>query len=411
MQLKTKLQKYIYWFTFLAINFLSLLFKIRKLNFVEYKYDQQFAFNVVSNCQNGEIFNYIQNSAGVPAGPLIYLYECVGGLVGISNYQSLLIFEILISQLLLIFLFYSLKNYLNPYSNLSVFLAICLNPFLVLWTRNPGITAHFELFAVLFVYYYLNRNKKKSNYFFIGFLSSLSFAAYIPIFVISYSILFTLLLFRKINNLKFLIYGSLSGFLISIMSFIPYYQNAPFEFPRSRSGSWGLSSYWRILIDVLSGRSIKTKINNPEDYELLNQNFSQFDFFVNLNYVLILLILSYALFHLFKNLYKNQINDLDILFIGSLIISGIIFTVLDVPLYAHYLLTLSIFIFIYSFNAIIRNSFLILIFIVLMFSNIYINFSFHEFIQVNSGAENSDYGKSYITCGCCVEDARVCRGQ
>ena len=131
------------------------MFKIRKLNFVEYKYDQQFAFNVVSNCQNGEIFNYIQNSAGVPAGPLIYLYECVGGLVGISNYQSLLIFEILISQLLLIFLFYSLKNYLNPYSNLSVFLAICLNPFLVLWTRNPGITAHFELFAVLFVYYYL----------------------------------------------------------------------------------------------------------------------------------------------------------------------------------------------------------------------------------------------------------------
>ena len=285
MQRKTKLHKYIYWFTFLAINFLSLLFKIRKLNFVEYKYDQQFAFNVVSNCQNGEIFNYIQNSAGVPAGPLIYLYECVGGLVGISNYQSLLIFEILISQLLLIFLFYSLKNYLNPYSNLLVFLAICLNPFLVLWTRNPGITAHFELFAVLFVYYYLNRNKKKSNYFLIGFLSSLSFAAYIPIFVISYSILFTLLLFRKINNLKLLIYGSLSGFLLSIMAFIPYYQNAPFEVPRSRSGSWGLSSYWRILIDVLSGRSIKSKINNPEDYELLNQNFSQFDFFVNLNYV------------------------------------------------------------------------------------------------------------------------------
>ena len=25
----------------------------------------------------------------------------------------------------------------------------------------------------------------------------------------------------------------------------------------------------------------KTKINNPEDYELLNQNFSHFDFFVN----------------------------------------------------------------------------------------------------------------------------------
>ena len=411
MQIKTKLENYIYWFTFLVLNVLSLFYKLTKLDFVEYKYDQQFAFSVVKNCQNGELFNYIQNSAGVPAGPLIYLYECVGGIVGISNYESLLIFEILISQLLLIFLFYSLKNYLNPYNNLLVFLAVCLNPFLILSTRNPGVTAHFELFAVLFLYYYFNRNKKERNYFLIGLISALSFSAYIPIFVISYSILITLLLFKKINNLKLLIYGSLSGFLLSIMSFIPYYQNAPLEFPRSRSGSWGMSSYWRILIDVLSGRSIKTKINSPEDYELLNQYFSQFDIFLNVNYVLILLILSYSFIHLFKNLNKKQVNDLDILFIGSLIVSGVIFTILNVPLYAHYLLTLTIFIFIYAFNSIKQNLFIILIFSVLMCSNLYINHSFHEFIQVNSGAENSDYGKSYNVCGCCVEDARVCRGQ
>ena len=132
MQIKTKLENYIYWFTFLVLNVLSLFYKLTKLDFVEYKYDQQFAFSVVKNCQNGELFNYIQNSAGVPAGPLIYLYECVGGIVGITNYESLLIFEILISQLLLIFLFYSLKNYLNPYNNLLVFLAVCLNPFLIL---------------------------------------------------------------------------------------------------------------------------------------------------------------------------------------------------------------------------------------------------------------------------------------
>ena len=62
-------------------------------------------------------------------------------------------------------------------------------------------------------------------------------------------------------------------------------------------------------------------------------------------------------------------------------------------------------------NSIKQNLFIILIFSVLMCSNLYINHSFHEFIQVNSGAENSDYGKSYIVCGCCVEDARVCRGQ
>ena len=92
LQIKTKLENYIYWFTFLVLNVLSLFYKLTKLDFVEYKYDQQFAFSVVKNCQNGELFNYIQNSAGVPAGPLIYLYECVGGIVGISNYESLLIF-------------------------------------------------------------------------------------------------------------------------------------------------------------------------------------------------------------------------------------------------------------------------------------------------------------------------------
>ena len=93
------------------------------------------------------------------------------------------------------------------------------------------------------------------------------------------------------------------------------------------------------------------------------------------------------------------------------LVIGVIFTILNVPLYAHYLLTLTIFIFIYAFNSIKQNLFVILIFSVLMCSNVYINHSFHEFIQVNSGAENSDYGKSYNVCGCCVEDARVCRGQ
>ena len=277
LQLKTRLEKYIYWFTFLITNFLTLFFKIGKLDLVEYKYDQQFAFNVVNNCKNGEVFNYIQNSAGVPAGPLIYLYECVGGVVGIKSYLSILTFEIIVSHLFLLLLFIILKNYLNPYNNLLIFMAILLNPFLVLYTRNPGVTAHFELFGVLFLYFYLKRNEKNRNYFYLGFISSLSFAAYVPIFVTSYAVLFTLMLFGRIKNLKLIIYGSLTGFILSILSFIPYYQNQPLEFPRERSGSWGLSSYWRILIDVISGRSIKSKINNTGDYELLNQYFSEFD--------------------------------------------------------------------------------------------------------------------------------------
>ena len=411
MQLKTKLEKYIYWFTFLVLNFLTLLFKIGKIDLVEYKYDQQFAFNVVTNCKNGEIFNYIQNSAGVPAGPLIYLYECIGGIVGIRSYLSILTFEIIVSHLLLLLLFIILKDYLNPYNNLLIFMAIFLNPFLILYTRNPGVTAHFELFAVLFLYFYLKRNEKNSNYFYLGFISSISFAAYVPIFVISYAILFTLLLSGRIKNLKYITYGSLIGFMLAILSFIPYYQNQPIELPRARSGSWGLSSYWRILIDVLSGGSVKSKISNIGDYELLNQYFSKFELFLILNFVLILIILLFSFFHIIRNFYKKQINDFDILFIGSLVVSGIVFTILDIPLYAHYLLMSSIFVFISLFSFIKHKAIFILLISVLMVSNIYINYSFYEFIEINNGAQNSDYGKPYKDCGCCVEDARVCRGQ
>ncbi len=411
MQLKTKLEKYIYWFTFLITNFLTLFFKIGNLDLVEYKYDQQFAFNVVNNCKNGEIFNYIQNSAGVPAGPLIYLFECVGGLVGIKSYSSILTFEIIVSHLFLLLLFIILKNYLNPYNNLLIFMAVLLNPFLVLYTRNPGVTAHFELFAVLFLYFYLNRNEKNRNYFYLGFISSISFAAYVPIFVTSYAVLFTLMLFRRIKNCKFIIYGSLTGFILSLLSFIPYYQNQPLAFPRDRSGSWGLSSYWRILVDLLSGKSIKSKINNTGDYELLNQYFSQFDLFIYLNFVLILIVLLFSFLHVGRNLYKKHINDFDILFIGSLVVSGIVFTILDIPLYAHYLLVSSVFAYISLFKFIKFKSIFILLITVLMLSNIYINYSFYEFIEINGGAENSDYGKSYKDCGCCVEDARVCRGR
>lgn len=411
MQLKTKIEQYIYWLIFTLLNLLSLFFKLRNLDFVEYKYDQQFAYSVVDNCKNGEIFNYIQNSAGVPTGPLIYLYECIGGLFRVSSYQLLLIFEIMISHLLLMFLFFHLQKFLKPYNNLLLFLTICLNPFLIIMTRNPGVTAHFELFTVLFLYLYLNRDRRDRNYFYIGFISSISFAAYIPIFVINYSILLTLLLFKKVKNLKLLIFGSLTGFVISILSFVPYYRNNILEFPRSRAGSWGLSSYWRILSDVLSGKSIKAKINSPEDYLILNEYFSQFNFFVNLNFVLISLILIYSFVYFFKKIYAKQIDDFDILYFGSFIVCGIIFTLLDVPLYAHYLLSVSVLIFIYLFKTIKKTSVLIVLFNIFLLSSVYINYSFHEYIYHNNGAQNSDYGTSFNVCGCCVEDARVCRGQ
>ena len=40
LQLKQNLEKYIFWILFTSVNLVSLLFKLGKLDIVEYKYDQ-----------------------------------------------------------------------------------------------------------------------------------------------------------------------------------------------------------------------------------------------------------------------------------------------------------------------------------------------------------------------------------
>ena len=37
--------------------------------------------------------------------------------------------------------------------------------------------------------------------------------------------------------------------------------------------------------------------------------------------------------------------------------------------------------------------------------------NFNNYIANNDGAVNSDFGQTFETCGCCVDDARICRGQ
>ena len=411
MQLNSKIQHYIYWLTFLVINFLSLNFKLGKLEFVEYKYDQQFAFEVLNNCRNGKIFNYIESSAGVPAGPFLYLYECIGGLSGITTYKNLLIFEILISHILLLVLFFLLSKKINTHSNLLIFSFLALNPYLVVIGRNPGITAHYELFTVLFFYFFINRNNNKKNSFYLGVISTVAFAAYIPIFVTNLGILVTALAFKKINNIKTLIYGFLVGSTIGLLSFIPYFLNNNLGSPRSRSGSWGLSSFWRILLDLKSGKSIIVKVQHVEDYALLNSYYPQFDMVVNFNYFLIFIILLYSIQNLIKKLFSRDVSDFDILFIGSLLVSGVIFTLFDIPLYAHYLLSLVVLIYIYAFSIINKRTLTILLIVFFSATNTYLNLSFFNFIELNNGAHRSDYGKVYNTCGCCVEDVRECKGQ
>ena len=411
LQLNFKIQKYTYWLTFLGINLTSLYFKLGNLDFVEYKYDQQFAFEVLNNCRDGKIFNYIDSSAGVPAGPLLYLYECVGGLLGITSYKNLLIFEILISHILIICLFIILSKQINPFSNLLILSFLSLNPYLIVIGRNPGVTAHYELFTVLFFYFFIYRNKNKRNSFYLGVISTITFAAYVPIFVTNISILTTALLFKKLQHLKNLIYGCLFGLTISLLSFVPYFMNNTLTRPRSRSGSWGLSSFWRILLDLKSGKSILRKVGHVDDYALLESYYPEFDLIININYLLVLAILVFSMRIFIKNLYKQNISDFDILFISCLLISGIIFTIFDIPLYPHYLLSLVVFMYIYVFSSFNKKSVAILLIIFFGLTNTYLTSSFFSFIEINNGAHRSDYGKVYNICGCCVEDVKECKGQ
>ena len=411
LQLNFKLQKYTYWLTFTGINLTSLYFKLGDLDFVEYKYDQQFAFNVLNNCRNGKIFNYIDSSAGVPAGPLLYLYECVGGIFGITSYKNLLIFEILISHFLLLVLFYFLNSKVNNYSNLLIFSFLALNPYLIVIGRNPGVTAHYELFTVLFLYFFIYRNDKKKNSFYLGVISTLAFAAYIPIFVTNICILGTSLAFKKLDNVKNVIYGCLVGSTIALLLFVPYFLNNNLNTPSSRSGSWGLSSFWRILLDLQSGKSIIVKVQHVDDYALLNSYYPQFDVVANLNYFLIFLILLYSIQNLIKKFFSQNISDFDILFFSSLIVSGVVFTLFDIPLYAHYLLSLIVLIYIYTFSIINKKILTVVLIVFFTITNIYLNSSFFNFIEINNGAHRSDYGKVYNICGCCTENIKECKGQ
>ena len=408
LQLSSNLQKYIYWLTFAGINLTSLYFKLGDLDFVEYKYDQQFAFEVLNNCRNGKIFNYIDSSAGIPAGPFLYLYECIGGVSGITSYKNLLIFEILISHILIILLFLILSKQINPLSNLLILSFLSLNPYLIVIGRNPGVTAHYELFTVLFFYFFIYRNKNKRNSFYLGVISTITFAAYIPIFVTNMSILITAILFKKLQHLKNLIYGCLFGLIISLLSFVPYFMNNTLTGPRSRSGSWGLSSFWRILLDLKSGKSIIVKVQHVDDYALLNSYYPEFDLIVNINSFLIFVILIFSMQIFIKNFYKQNISDFDILFVGCM---WNYFTIFDIPLYPHYLLSLIVFMYIYTFSSINKKSVAILLIIFFGLTNTYLTSSFFGFIEINNGAHRSDYGKVYNICGCCVEDVKECKGQ
>ena len=216
----------------------------------------------------------------------------------------------------------------------------------------------------------------------------------------------TALAFKKLKYLKNIVFGGFVGFVLALLSFVPYFINNELSSPKPRSGSWGLSSFWRIILDLQSGKSIIGKVQHVDDYALLNSYYPQFDLIVKINYFAISVILIYSLIRLLKNFLTKNISDFDILFLGCFVVCGVIFTLFDIPLYPHYLLSLIVFIYIYSFSILNKKSLIILLIAFFAVSNTYLTSSFFNFIEINNGAHRSDYGKVYNICGCCVEDVK-----
>ena len=287
---------------------------------------------------------------------------------------------------------------------------ILLNPYLIISSRNISAVYNYEFFATIFIFLLLRRNSSKNLSFLYGFVSSMSFAIYFPFLIYTTVVNIALLVKDKYKNIKSISLGYISGIVGNIFLFLPVINEIKLE-NISSSKSWGVSSFWRIYIQFLSGNSLKNKINNDIDLNILNNEFALYNTFHEINLIVILLLLVLSLIKLVKNIQVNSLDDFDLIFISIITIAGIIFTIIDRPLYPHYYFLFGIFSYLFLFKDIKNLKVLFLVCVVYSFSSIFIVLNFHNFISLNAGAINSDYGKTYESCGKIVKDARECRGQ
>lgn len=396
---------------FLIAFILSTYFKLNNLSNIEYKFDQQFGFNVLKNCSNGEFFSYIDGSTGLPQGLLHYFFECLGGVLGISSYLNLVRFEIILSQISLLLIYLLLaKNFSYLVAGACVSLVL-LNPYLIIASRNISSAEHYEMYILIYIYLLINFKKNKNGGFLLAGFSSLALIIYFPMFIFFTSFLLVISLAETKKSKFKLCLGYGLGLLINFITYIPYFINNGIPITRNSSTSWGISSYWRTLFDTLSGSSIQTKVNNQNDFNNLLENFNFFDNLILFNKVIFMIMFSIYIIQLISKMRDREVRNFDKLTLTSLTLTGVIFSILDRPLYAHYYFSVIIFIYL-SLVIALRKKFLILFFCgFISFSNILLTHNFFQFINLNNGAINSDYGIIYSKCGCCVEDARVCRGQ
>ena len=404
-------------FSYLSVFSVSLYQKIRNIEFVEYKYDQYFADNVIKNCNTNLLnfsnleFLYIRSSSGVPQGPFHFSLECIAGILGINDYTVFLQIKIIFSQIIIFIIIYLLKDYLSEFELLALLLLIVFNPYLIISSRNTNIAYGYEVLLFVFLYLILKVNNTKKNTLIYGGFSIFTLVFYFPTFIFINCINGVLFLRKYFKNTSYLIYGNLIGLFFAIIAYLPYLLSNPQLKLNNGSKSWGLSSHWRINLHAISGDSLNNKINSSNDIDSLLMLFPNYQNLHRVNYFLITFLLILSLINFFKKFNFIQLNIFDYLFLISMTFTGIFYTLLDIPLYPHYFF-FNIFFTIVFIVKNIQPKFLLFIVSCIFFitSNIIIQ-NFHSYIQENNGAQTSDYGKSYNTCGCCTDEIRQCKGQ
>ena len=402
---------------YLSVFFISLYQKIRNIEFVEYKYDQYFADNVIQNC-NIKLLNftnleflYIRSSSGVPQGPFHFSLECIAGILGVNDYTEFLRLKIVFSQIIIFIIIYLLKDYISEYEIFTLLLLILFNPYLIISSRNTSIAYGYEVLLVVFLYLILKVNESKKNTLIYGAFSIFTLVFYFPTFIFINCTNGILFLRKYFKNISYFIYGNLIGLFFAIIAYLPYLLSNPQLKLNNGSKSWGLSSHWRINLHAISGDSLNNKINSSNDINSLLMIFPNYLNLHKVNYFLITFLLILSLINFFKKFNSIDLDIFDYLFLINMTFTGIFYTLLDIPLYPHYFF-FNVFFTIVFIVKNIQPKFLLFIVSCIFFitSNIVIQ-NFHSYIQENNGAQTSDYGKSYNTCGCCTDEIRQCKGQ
>ena len=404
-------------FLYLSVFFISLYLKIRNIEFVEYKYDQYFGENVIQSCKikllnfSNLEFLFIRSSSGVPQGPFHFSLECISGMLGINNYIDYLRIKIVFSQIIIFITIYLLRNYLSELELFTFLLLILFNPYLIISTRNTSIIYGYEFLLVIFLYLILNVNKTKKNTMVYGFFSFLTLVFYFPTFIFINSVNAVLFFRKYFKNLLDFIIGNLIGAVLSFLAYVPYILSNSQLNLNNGSKSWGLSSYWRITLHAISGDSLNFKINSQSDIDSLLAMYPNYLNLHRINYFLLTFLLIFSLIYFRKNYSFKSLDILDYIFFISMTFTGVFYTILDIPLYPHYFFFNIFFAMVFIVKNIHPKFLLLLISCVFVFNSIVIIQNFHSYIQEFNGAQTSDYGKSYNSCGCCTNEIKLCKGQ